>query len=276
MENNIDLKRLHEEHAKDWWLALESQESDRVIAIIANGVIDDLLTKILKTVLIPKSEKIFSNQNILQMTYSKINMVYYLGLVPSIVYRDLILVNKIRNHFAHITEGKMTFENKIIFDLLLKIELGPQNLGKEKMAKWRFIIVAQQLIDKLLICWQILKTIKIPKLTEICKFEEWNWQAGLTKEQIKKIEKVERNYWLRITDEDKGFENFQSGDIVRVDKSSKLKESDLVVCTINNEDKLGIIKKIDGVEYVYIDGENIELNNCDILGKVKIQVREFD
>lgn len=277
--NKIDLKKLHEEHAKDWWLALESQEGDRAVAIIANGVIDDLLTKLIKAVLIPKSDKLFSNQNILQTTYSKINLAYYLGLIPSVMYKDLMLINKIRNHFAHITKGQMTFENEIIFDLLLKIKLGPRNLGKEKMAKWRFVIAAQQLIDKLLSCWQILKISKIPKLAEMHKFEERNWQNGLTKEEIKKIEKGKHNNWLRITDmtdEDVGFEVFQSGDLIRVDKNCKLNDSDLVVCIIDNKDKLGKIKKIGGVDYVYVDGENIELNNCTILGKIKTQIREFD
>lgn len=273
--NNLNLKRLNKEHAKDWWLALEGYQSDREIAIIANGVISDLLTKIIGTALITRSEKPFTKLNILQTTYIKINLTYYLGLIPSIVYKDLLLMNKIRNHFAHLTKGKMTFESEPIFALLLKLSLGPRNLGNEKMAKWRYIIAAQQLIDKLLFFWQISKMSKIPKLSEMFKFEEKDWQAGITKEQIKKIQGEKQKYWLRITEVDKDFEGFNNGDLICVDKSCKLNDSDLVVCTIDNEDKLGIVKKIGAVDYVYVDGKNIELNNCTILGKVKMQMREF-
>ena len=97
-----------------------------------------------------KVDVLFKDEHLLQSTYAKINIAYFWGLIPSIWRDDLITLNRIRNQFAHTGKGSMTFDHDQVYKLLLNIKMGPRNLGKERKAKWRFVLTAQQLIDFLL------------------------------------------------------------------------------------------------------------------------------
>lgn len=90
------------------------KESDRAVVILVASLLDEALTSSLKSYLTPiasSSDEIFDGSNAPLGTFSsKINMIHRLGLISSRFCRDLHLVRKIRNSFAHNIFG-CTFEN---------------------------------------------------------------------------------------------------------------------------------------------------------------------
>jgi DNA-binding MltR family transcriptional regulator len=274
-EKGFDLKESFEVNAKEWKLALESHESDRAISIIAVCVIDDLVKKLLKAVFIKnrKVDSLFNNEHILQTTFAKINLAYYLGLIPSVWYEDLLRLNRVRNVFAHSLTGKLSFDSEQIYKLLTKLKLGPRNLGEDRMAKWRFIITAQQAIDFLLIALHFYEKYRMNRVSEVLNFEKWNWQTGLTKDQLKEIGEKDKKYWYRITSGN--LEYYQGEDVICVDPNAKLSDSNLVVCNISNQEHFGTIKKIENETFVSVNGENIKLNDCEIVGKITTKITQY-
>jgi hypothetical protein len=62
-------------------------------------------------------------QNGILGTFSnKIRMAYALGLLPSEAYKDLLLINDIRNAFAHSLHSHVDFDNNLIGDDCAKLE----------------------------------------------------------------------------------------------------------------------------------------------------------
>lgn len=80
-------------------------ESDRAAVILASALLDDALTTLLRTHLVPcssSSDSLFDNTNSpLSNFSSKIDMANRLGLISTQLTRDIHLVRKIRNSFAH-------------------------------------------------------------------------------------------------------------------------------------------------------------------------------
>lgn len=274
--SSVDLEALLKEHARDWGIAIDKYESDRTVAIIAMCVLDDLLKKLLKLTLIPhrKSEVLFKDEHLLQTTSAKINMAFFLGVIPTIFYEDLITMNRIRNIFAHSMMADITFENERVCSLLLKLKLGPRDMGEEKMPRWRFIIATQQLIDHLLFVLHRSEKFKLPTMTELHGWEKMNWQHGLTKEEIKKIEKRSEKHWYKALDMNS--EYWHEGDVICIDPNAKLKESDVVAIKYKNEDIFGVVNVKDGKTYFKIKGKNITADDCEILGKIITKITHYD
>ena len=113
------------------------KESDRAVVILVASLLDEALTSSLKSYLTPiasSSDEIFDGSNAPLGTFSsKINMIHRLGLISSRFCRDLHLVRKIRNSFAHNIFG-CTFENgsvKSRIDELIKSAIGAKIDKKE-------------------------------------------------------------------------------------------------------------------------------------------------
>lgn len=274
--STLDLHTLQEEHARDWVVALQSYDSDRTLIIISMCVLDNLLKKLIKSILIPhrKSEVLFKDEHLLQTASAKINMAFFLGLIPTICYEDLITMNRIRNIFAHSMTAKMTFENERVYSLLLKFNLGPRNMGDAKMPRWRFIITTQQLIDHLLLALYLSEKLKLPKLTEYYDFEKKDWQTGLTKKQIQEIEKRCVKHWYKITETNE--KDWHEGDMICVEPNAKLEESDVIACKYKNEYSFGVVNVIDSNVYLRIKGENVNPEDCEILGKIITKITHYD
>jgi mannitol repressor len=78
-------------------------ETDRAAAVLAGGYLDSFLEGALRSVLVSgyRVDKLFDGQGPLRSLGSKISVAYGLGLATEALARDMDLVRKIRNHFAH-------------------------------------------------------------------------------------------------------------------------------------------------------------------------------
>lgn len=91
-----------------------NKESDRAAVILVASLLDESLTSLLRSFFVPdasSSDELFDGVNAPIGTFSsKINIAYRLGLISNIFCRDLHLIRKIRNQFAHNVFG-CSFEN---------------------------------------------------------------------------------------------------------------------------------------------------------------------
>lgn len=78
-------------------------ETDRAAAVLAGGYLDSFLQDALRSVLVPctRVDSLFATQGPLGSLASKISLTCALGLATDELARDMDLVRKIRNHFAH-------------------------------------------------------------------------------------------------------------------------------------------------------------------------------
>jgi hypothetical protein len=90
------------------------KETDRAAVILSASLIDETITSLLKTYLVPipnAKDDFFNGANSALSTFSaKIDMCYRLGIISAKFSRDLHLIRKIRNSFAHDVYG-CDFEN---------------------------------------------------------------------------------------------------------------------------------------------------------------------
>ena len=100
------------------------KESDRAAVILTASIFEDALYRILKNHLVAcasSTDEMLDGANAPLSTFSaKISAVHRLGLVSSKFCRDLHLVRKIRNEFAHNIHG-CTFENSAVRSRVLEI-----------------------------------------------------------------------------------------------------------------------------------------------------------
>jgi DNA-binding MltR family transcriptional regulator len=85
------------------------QESDRASVILAAIMLENALTMLLKTRLAPTgstNDPLFDGSTAPIGTFSaKINLAYRIGLIPASFTRELDLIRRIRNDFAHNIPG---------------------------------------------------------------------------------------------------------------------------------------------------------------------------
>lgn len=79
------------------------KESDRAAVILVTSLIDQTLTDLLKLYLLPSSsDEVFDGINSPLANFSsKINFAHRIGLISAKFNRDLHMIRKIRNQFAH-------------------------------------------------------------------------------------------------------------------------------------------------------------------------------
>ncbi len=81
-----------------------AQGSDRVTAIVGGALVEEILTRVLRTFLRPDEkllDEAFKFSGPVGSFSAKINIGYLTGLYGELVRKDLHLVRKIRNEFAH-------------------------------------------------------------------------------------------------------------------------------------------------------------------------------
>lgn len=184
------------ELSKPFWDSLE-KESDRAIAVIVGCLIDNLLEKLLRTFYIKDQQvkRLFTNDHILQTFFAKINIAYFSGLIPQIIYHDLKLIGEIRNRFAHEVTSGLSFSNEIIEQKISSCALRPKTFDDIAAPKLKFIIIVQQLIALIGAFEQMLVKIKPPHLVDIFNMNEWPYdQLALTKSEISDIIRGESSY----------------------------------------------------------------------------------
>lgn len=93
-----------------------TQESDRGCALYAAAYLDKAISDLLSRSLVMNKEiekDLFTGTAPLSSFSSRINFAYYLGKLSPSMRRDLNLIRKIRNDFAHSAEH-LTFESEKI------------------------------------------------------------------------------------------------------------------------------------------------------------------
>ncbi len=176
------LDRLHKELDK---------ETDRSIVIVAGALLDEALKEIIKACLLPAVKRencVFSSSNSPISSFSsRINLCYQLGLISQLMQRDLNIIRKMRNDFAH-DPFHLSFDNDSIknrIEELVKVakfqETNPEsrlNCGP-KGTKYDFIYAISW---RLYALTGLLKEIKPPK----ANLPEFGY-LGLTPEMMKQI-----------------------------------------------------------------------------------------
>jgi hypothetical protein len=92
---------------------MKERRSPRAVAILTAAHIDTVLENALRAVLIeaPSTDALFDGQRALATSAARIDVAFALGLFSGVMRRDLHLIRKIRNHFAHeVVEGSFDTE----------------------------------------------------------------------------------------------------------------------------------------------------------------------
>jgi DNA-binding MltR family transcriptional regulator len=113
----------------DMWLEAISKafsiDSDRAAAIVAGAMLDDALKALIEAILVKPIKKehsiLHGDCAPLGSFSARINAAQQLGLISNYLARDLHVVRKIRNEFAH-HPLELTFESPKIRDLIAVLE----------------------------------------------------------------------------------------------------------------------------------------------------------
>jgi len=95
-----------------------TEESDRGCALMAVSYIEIELGEFISSYFVRDdklNKRLFSGFGPLSSFSSKIDIAYSIGLIPKLMHRDLHILRKIRNEFAH-DPGKFGFEKSAIGD----------------------------------------------------------------------------------------------------------------------------------------------------------------
>lgn len=97
---------------RDWWrryMDMFEKESDRACVILTVSFMDELLTLCLRSRLVADhsaTDSLFDGANAPFSTFSsKIDLSFRLGILSNRLAKDLHLIRRIRNDFAHNIEG---------------------------------------------------------------------------------------------------------------------------------------------------------------------------
>lgn len=113
-------------------------ETDRGCALMAAAYLDDQLEALMRGVLLADTralDELLSGLGPLATFSSRIELCYLLGLIPVKCRRDLHLIRKIRNEFAHGTEPP-TFNQSLIANWCTELSYSAQPTAARARAKF--------------------------------------------------------------------------------------------------------------------------------------------
>ena len=115
---------VHWMHLNRLYLDEFAKETDRAGVIISASMLDQVLETVLRSYLSPTSssdDELFDSPNAPLSTFSsRINMCHRLGLISPRLCRDLHIIRRIRNQFAHNITG-CTFEAPGVRNRILEL-----------------------------------------------------------------------------------------------------------------------------------------------------------
>lgn len=122
-------KRLH--------LELE-HETDRAVVIVVGALLDEALKETVKNRLLPavKSERcVFSGGNCPISSFSaRIDLCYQLGLISDVMQRDLHIIRKLRNDFAH-NPFELSFDDESVKSRVTELDKAAVYWNKNLQAR---------------------------------------------------------------------------------------------------------------------------------------------
>jgi len=127
-------RNIKKQKLDDWkgWLEEFHNESDRATAVLGGAFADARLEELLKKFFIEDKEeveKLMSPEQALGGFGSRARVAYCLGLITKNQYKDLQIIGKIRNQFAHGLHGE-SFDNSRIKDLCGNL-ITPNKIGMD-------------------------------------------------------------------------------------------------------------------------------------------------
>lgn len=132
-EYDISISQSYSDNRVNIFHAEFEKESDRAAVILSIAMLEQTLETLLKTrlVSISSSEDPFiEGQNAPISTFSaKINLAYRIGLISPQFSRDLHILRKIRNEFAH-NVSHCNFENTIVQNRIIELMRSSQIFEK--------------------------------------------------------------------------------------------------------------------------------------------------
>ncbi|MGA7562926.1 MAG: MltR family transcriptional regulator [Desulfobaccales bacterium] len=91
---------------------LREEQSDRACAILGVATLEALLENLLRRWMLPDApEELFKSVGPLATFSARIDIAYAFGLISPLERRDLHLLRKIRNDFAHDFDHELVFTN---------------------------------------------------------------------------------------------------------------------------------------------------------------------
>ncbi|RAT95702.1 MltR family transcriptional regulator [Brevibacillus sp. Leaf182] len=159
-----------------------TDETDRGCALMAGAFLDDQIKYLLKDFLVDDKrsfDNLFSGTGGLSSFSSRIEMAYLLGLISPSIKRDLNLIRKIRNKFAHSAQ-KISFDTSGISDRCNDLSFTPEHDQKQS-TRVKFIRVA------FIIAGQINGTRIMLKRRSMATD---NFYSSKTEEHIKSVEGI--------------------------------------------------------------------------------------
>ena len=171
INGEIDHKTIEADHWNNVFSKEFSKESDRACVILAAAMLDQAIETILKSCLVPTDSK---NDTLLEGAYApistfsaRIDLAYRIGLISKKFCRDLHLIRKMRNDFAHDVKD-CTFERGSVRNRIT--ELRRSSTHVEKMPNVRqsfpdtprgnFQMVASWMLYQLCIIAEYVETIE--------------------------------------------------------------------------------------------------------------------
>jgi len=97
-------KSLDEKLRKEEREAFYDHSSERAMAIVLGAIVENHLTELLRLLMLKDkalADEMFNPSGPLGPFGTKIRLAYMLRIIPEPTYKDLMIVNRIRNKFAH-------------------------------------------------------------------------------------------------------------------------------------------------------------------------------
>jgi len=184
-----EIRKESNKKMEPWWDTFE-KEGDRSVGIVAASLLDVLLEEIIRTFYVKDRHvsDLFKDDHLLMTFHSKINVAYYSGYIPKVMYHDLKIVCKVRNRFAHSLSTGLDFGDKKLVNLIQECELRPKTMDDISVSKLKYIVIVQQLAAYLIIISQAARKMRPQQFVEYLNMEEWDFsEATLTKSEVGKI-----------------------------------------------------------------------------------------
>jgi len=170
VEKNVEKKI---EELKPFWETF-AKENDRTVAITSVCLLDHVLEKLIQSSYVKDSQvkSLFKNDHILQSFFAKVNIAYFSGLIPKIIYHDLKLICEIRNRFAHAVIADLRFTHETIAQRIDRFALGPKTISELSEPRVKFITVISQIVPLLQVFEQVLSKKRSSNLVELFEFDQ--------------------------------------------------------------------------------------------------------
>ncbi len=185
---------------KDEVLTSMSKETDRALAVLSAIYLDNILERLIRTAYIKdkKIGQLFKNNQLLQSFYNKINIAYFSGLIPEVIYHDLKIICEIRNKFAHSIIGNTSFDNEIISEKINEFSQLPRNVIKLYPPKLKFNLIVVHIGALLMVDIEMLARVKPPTFVELLRLSSLDYpNMILTPEEIASINKRHKRKYNR-------------------------------------------------------------------------------